>query len=99
GFVILLYRLERMKPSCGVRKIEIVRQIVQGGLVAVIRADSPHKAIQIADACIAGGVMALEIAFTTPAAADAISCLSEKYRASEFIIGAGPAIDPETARI
>jgi len=99
GFVILLYRLEWMKPACGVRKIEIVRQIVNGGLVAVIRAASPHQAIQIADACVAGGVTALEIAFTTPAAADAISCLTEKYRDREFIIGAGTVIDPETARI
>lgn len=56
--------------------------------------------IRIADACIAGGVKAIELAFTTPRAQEAIRELVKKYQSDEeVLIGAGTVLEPVTARI
>ena len=47
-------------------KQTVFQGIVERGMVGIVRADSPEAAVQIAEACIAGGVTALEVAFTTP---------------------------------
>lgn len=78
------------------RKWEILQKISDSGLVAVVRAESPSEAEHIAEACSAGGVAAIEVAFTTPGAASAIECLA---RSGKILIGAGTVLDPETARI
>ena len=80
-------------------KIEILNKILKSGLVAIVRTDSPEKALKIAKACYKGGVAAIEISFTTPGAADVIRELSSAFRPEELIIGAGTVLDPETARI
>jgi 2-dehydro-3-deoxyphosphogluconate aldolase/(4S)-4-hydroxy-2-oxoglutarate aldolase len=67
--------------------------------VAVVRAESSEQAFKIADACIKGGVAAIEITFTVPGAADTIKDLVNTYKSGEIIIGAGTVLDPETARI
>ncbi len=77
---------------------EIVSKIKQGGLVAVVRAESSEQAFKITEACIDGGVVAIEITFTVPGAADVIKDLARKYKSGEIIIGAGTVLDPETAR-
>lgn len=79
-------------------RLEILEKIMEAGLVAVIRADNSEKAYKIADACIAGGVAAIEITFTVPGAADVIKDLCKRYNSGEIIIGAGTVLDPETAR-
>lgn len=47
-------------------KEEVMQRIKGSGLVAVVRAESPEKARRIAEDCIAGGVEAIEVAFTVP---------------------------------
>jgi len=79
-------------------KEQIVAKIKESGLVAVVRAESSEQAFRITDACIAGGVAAIEIAFTVPGAAEVIKDLAKKYRSGEIIVGAGTVLDPETAR-
>jgi 2-dehydro-3-deoxyphosphogluconate aldolase / (4S)-4-hydroxy-2-oxoglutarate aldolase len=79
-------------------KEQIVQKIKDGGLVAVVRAENAEQATKITDACIAGGVVAIEITFTVPGAADVIKELCNKYDSGEIIIGAGTVLDPETAR-
>jgi 2-dehydro-3-deoxyphosphogluconate aldolase / (4S)-4-hydroxy-2-oxoglutarate aldolase len=74
-------------------------RVVETGLVAVIRAESCEQALRIADACAEGGVSALEITFTVPAAAGVIEGLSKTFPAEQIQIGAGTVLDPETARI
>ncbi|WP_367949558.1 bifunctional 2-keto-4-hydroxyglutarate aldolase/2-keto-3-deoxy-6-phosphogluconate aldolase [uncultured Veillonella sp.] len=70
------------------------------GVVAVIRGNTPDEAVQISEACIAGGVTAIEVAFTTPRAHEAILTLSEKYKDNaQVVIGAGTVLDAETARM
>ncbi|WP_240985952.1 bifunctional 2-keto-4-hydroxyglutarate aldolase/2-keto-3-deoxy-6-phosphogluconate aldolase [Acididesulfobacillus acetoxydans] len=80
-------------------KEEIFSRIKEGGLVAVVRAENTEQAFKIAEACIAGGVVGLEITFTVPGAAELIKDLVKKYQSSgSLIIGAGTVLDPETAR-
>jgi len=80
-------------------RIEVLSNIQKAGLVAVVRADSPEQAEKIADACIQGGVAAIELTFTVPHADQLIAAMSDRYRNGEIIIGAGTVLDPETARI
>lgn len=78
--------------------MEVYKQIITSGLVAVIRAESPDQAANIADACALGGVAALEITFTVPGASGVIENLAKKC-SSQILLGAGTVLDPETARI
>jgi 2-dehydro-3-deoxyphosphogluconate aldolase/(4S)-4-hydroxy-2-oxoglutarate aldolase len=80
------------------KRIEIVKQMVEYGLVAVIRAESKEQGTKVIDAVIKGGIKAIEIAMTVPGAIDIIKELSEIYKDEEVIIGAGTVLDPETAR-
>ena len=81
------------------QKEQVLAKIKDSGLVAVVRAESAQQAIRITDACIEGGVAAVEITFTVPGAHSIIEKLSHKYSSGEIIIGAGTVLDPETARI
>jgi 2-dehydro-3-deoxyphosphogluconate aldolase/(4S)-4-hydroxy-2-oxoglutarate aldolase len=81
-----------------IMKLEVLGSIVETGLVAVIRADTRDAANQIIDACCDGGVRALEITFTVPAAPTLID-QQRSHRAGDIVIGAGTVLDPETARI
>jgi len=78
---------------------ELVTRIRDNGLVAVLRAESAEKAYRIFDACIEGGVAAIEITFTVPGAHKIIEELASKYTSGDIILGAGTVLDPETARI
>jgi 2-dehydro-3-deoxyphosphogluconate aldolase/(4S)-4-hydroxy-2-oxoglutarate aldolase len=81
-----------------IAKIKVLEKIVAGGLVAVIRAENPEQAADIAEACGLGEVAALEITFTVPGASAVIEHLAKKF-SREILLGAGTVLDPETARI
>jgi 2-dehydro-3-deoxyphosphogluconate aldolase/(4S)-4-hydroxy-2-oxoglutarate aldolase len=78
-------------------KQEILQKIVNSGLVAVVRAESAEQAVCIADACAEGGIAAVEITFTVPAADAVIAELSKRYKNDEILIGAGTVLDSEIA--
>ena len=80
-------------------KIETLYKIQECGIVAVVRATSLEQAAKITDACIAGGVAAIELTFTVPHADKLIEAMREKYTNGEIIIGAGTVLDAATARI
>ncbi len=80
-------------------KEEVLRRITDVGIVAVVRAESAEKAKKITDACIAGGVPAIEMTFTVPKADKVIAELADMYSEDEIILGAGTVMDSETARI
>ncbi len=80
-------------------KEQVIQRITEVGLVAVVRAESAEQAKKITDACIKGGVAAIEITFTVPGAAKIIEELAETYSEDEIILGAGTVLDSETARI
>jgi 2-dehydro-3-deoxyphosphogluconate aldolase / (4S)-4-hydroxy-2-oxoglutarate aldolase len=80
------------------KKADVIKKITDDGLIAVIRAESREQAAHIAEACIEGGVAALEITFTVPGAAGAIEHLAKEF-SKKILLGAGTVLDPETARI
>lgn len=80
-------------------KEQILTKITEVGVVAVVRANSSEQAMKIADACIEGGIPAIELTFTVPNADKVIADLAAKYTHGEIILGAGTVMDPETARI
>jgi 2-dehydro-3-deoxyphosphogluconate aldolase/(4S)-4-hydroxy-2-oxoglutarate aldolase len=84
-----------MMPS----KEVVIARIKESGLVAIVRAENGEQALKITEACIAGGVAAIEITFTVPGAHEIIKELASRYRSGEIILGAGTVLDPETARI
>ena len=81
-------------------KNQVALKLSQQGIIAVVRGKTCEDGIRIADACIKGGVKAIELAFTTPKAHAAIATLVEKYQADEdVIIGAGTVLDAASCRI
>ena len=80
-------------------KEQVLARIQQLGLVAVVRTENADQAKRVAEACLKGGVAALEVTFTVPGAHRAIEDLAREYAAGELILGAGTVLDPETARI
>lgn len=80
-------------------KLETIQKIKDGGLVAVVRAKNEEEAERITEACIEGGVAAIELTFTVPKAHRLIEHMADKYSSGDIIIGAGTVLDSETARI
>ncbi|GGD51490.1 bifunctional 2-keto-4-hydroxyglutarate aldolase/2-keto-3-deoxy-6-phosphogluconate aldolase [Paenibacillus nasutitermitis] len=86
------------------KKIKLLQQVSQQGVVAVLRGESPEEVIEMANQCIEGGIKVIEITMTVPFALRAIEKLAVSYSSnaadpSKFaIIGVGTALDPETAR-
>ena len=81
-------------------KNETVLKLSQQGIIAVVRGKTMEDGVKIADACIAGGVKAIELAFTTPHAPEAITTLVEKYKDdADVLIGAGTVLDTTSARL
>ena len=81
------------------KKIEILNKIADSLVVAVIRAKSTEEAVKISNACIAGGIKAIEVTFTVDDAPEVIKGLSREYKNQGLLIGAGTVLDSETARL
>lgn len=79
-------------------KHKIISRIIDGGIVAIVRVESPERAIQTANACIAGGLYAIELTFTMARAHRIIEAVREQVSTS-CVLGAGTVLDSETARI
>ncbi|CAM4506043.1 2-dehydro-3-deoxyphosphogluconate aldolase/(4S)-4-hydroxy-2-oxoglutarate aldolase [Paenibacillus endophyticus] len=87
------------------KKLRVLQQLTEAGVVAVLRADSPEEVVEMSRRAIKGGIKAIEITMTVPFALRAIEQLSKEYssdvspEADNFaIIGVGTVLDPETAR-
>ncbi len=80
------------------KRMETIKEIVDSGVVAVIRAESKEEGMKIIEAVKKGGIKALEITMTVPGAVDIIKELTQLYKDEDVIIGAGTVLDPETAR-
>ncbi|HEY9721005.1 MAG TPA: bifunctional 4-hydroxy-2-oxoglutarate aldolase/2-dehydro-3-deoxy-phosphogluconate aldolase, partial [Oscillatoriaceae cyanobacterium] len=64
-------------------------RLVAARFVPVLRASDPMRALAAAHALIAGGCVTVEIAFTTPEAAEVIRALA----ATGLLVGAGTVLD------
>ena len=69
----------------------VLSRIVGCGVVAVVRAPSGEKLVDVAQALVAGGVEAVEVTFTVPGAPRVMEQVADR-------LGAGTVLDPETAR-
>ena len=79
-------------------KFQRLHRILERPLVAIVRASDADVAEGIAEACVAGGITALEISLTTPRGLELIERLGQRH-AGRVIVGAGTVLDSETARL
>jgi len=75
----------------------IKAQILETGLIPVIRADSSDIAMRAVDAIRQGGISVLEITMTVPGAIRIIEDVTRRF-GDDAIVGAGTVLDSETAR-
>lgn len=86
------------------KKIKLIQQIAEEGVVAVLRGDTPEDVVRMAEQAIAGGIKVIEVTMTVPFALRAIEQLAARYSSAQpgsdhyAIIGVGTVLDPETAR-
>ena len=79
-------------------RIEIVKQMLDCGAVAVIRMSDSQKLMKVAEAVCKGGIPFLEITMTTPGALQVIEACAKKM-GDEILVGVGSVLDAETARL
>ncbi|MGN8645957.1 bifunctional 2-keto-4-hydroxyglutarate aldolase/2-keto-3-deoxy-6-phosphogluconate aldolase [Gracilibacillus sp. HCP3S3_G5_1] len=81
------------------KKLDVLQNLAQQKVVAVIRTESIEQAIKVADACIAGGMKQIELTYSIPNVEHAIARLRADYLDDkEVTIGAGTVLDVYTAR-
>jgi len=78
-------------------KSDIIAQLLDPGVIAVIRARNAAQTLPIAEALLAGGVIAIEITMSTPDAIAAIRSVSEKL-GDRALIGVGTVLDVATCQ-
>jgi len=76
---------------------QILNSILDGGMIAIMRAPSAEMLAHISEALLAGGVSAIEVTMTTPKAIAALEQLVDRY-SEKALIGVGSVIDAATAR-
>lgn len=76
---------------------DILRRLIDGKLVAVVRLDSGEQLIKVAEALRSGGIDIIEFTVSTPGAIDMIKEARARF-GDEVLMGAGTVLDPETAR-
>ena len=81
------------------QRANLLEKVLKSGVVSVVRADSPEKAIKIVEAVVAGGITSIELTYSVPKANDVIAELVEKYQGTNVVIGAGTVLDPTSARL
>lgn len=80
------------------RREEVLKSIIDAGVVAVVRGDSKEEALKIVDAVSKGGIKIMELTMTVPNPVEVIKEVAEKYKGTDVIVGAGTVLDTETAR-
>jgi 2-dehydro-3-deoxyphosphogluconate aldolase / (4S)-4-hydroxy-2-oxoglutarate aldolase len=78
-------------------KEDPLRQILDGGIVAVVRSPDGAQLVEVARALVDGGVKAVEITLTVPDALDVMRQVRQAL-GTRILLGAGTVLDPETAR-
>jgi 2-dehydro-3-deoxyphosphogluconate aldolase/(4S)-4-hydroxy-2-oxoglutarate aldolase len=79
-------------------KSEIIRRILDPGIVAIIRADNSAQLVDATQALIDGGVTSVEVTMTTPNALQVIRETTQKF-GDKLLMGVGTVLDDVTARL
>src|SRR5207249_3223781 len=74
-----------------------LRQVLDCGIVAVVRSPDSQQLVEVARALADGGVSVVEITMTVPFALDVLRQVG-KALGDRVLLGAGTVLDPETAR-
>jgi 2-dehydro-3-deoxyphosphogluconate aldolase/(4S)-4-hydroxy-2-oxoglutarate aldolase len=76
---------------------ELLQQVVDAGIVAIVRSSHGEHLVELARALLAGGVRIIELTFTVP---DALEVLRQVRAAlgESIVLGAGTVLDAPTAR-
>ena len=78
-------------------RYEKLNEVIESGIVAVIRAPSGELLADVAEALLAGGITVMEITFTVPKAETVLQQMVERV-GDRALVGAGTILDLETAR-
>ena len=78
-------------------KQEILQEIKNVGLLAVIRGPSKDLTIKMVEALIKGGVVGIEITYTTPEAEEVVSTLKKTF-GDQILLGMGTLTRAEQAQ-
>ncbi len=81
------------------KKVRILNRLSETGVVAVVRTKSVAEAEKISEACLSGGITALEITYTLPEASEVIKSLKQDREKKGQLAGAGTVFDSQTARM
>jgi len=78
-------------------RLDDLQRVLNGGIVAIIRAPSSEQLVGVARALFEGGIDVIEVTLTVP---DAIGIISQVHRelGDRILLGAGSVLDTETAR-
>src|SRR5947199_3309988 len=74
-----------------------LRQVLDSGIVAVVRSPDSQQLVEVARALVDGGVSVVEITMTVPDALDVVRAV-RRALGDRLLLGAGTILDPETAR-
>jgi 2-dehydro-3-deoxyphosphogluconate aldolase/(4S)-4-hydroxy-2-oxoglutarate aldolase len=77
-------------------KVEVLEKVKELGLLAVIRGPSPELTVKMVDALVAGGVLGIEITYSTPNAEEVVQTLASQY-GDRILLGMGTLTKPEQA--
>lgn len=77
-------------------KADTLSRIESLGLLAVLRGPSPDLTVQMVDALVEGGVLGIEITYSTPKAAEVVRTLVSKH-GDRLLIGMGTLTRTEQA--
>jgi 2-dehydro-3-deoxyphosphogluconate aldolase/(4S)-4-hydroxy-2-oxoglutarate aldolase len=78
------------------QKNEILDKVKQLGLLAVIRGPSPELTTKMVEALVAGGVLGIEITYSTPNAEEVVLGLSKRF-GDQILLGMGTLTKPGQA--
>src|SRR3954451_19179528 len=73
-----------------------LRQVLDSGIVAVVRSPDSHQLVEVCRALADGGVSVVEITMSVPNALDVLRQVRQAL-GDRLLLGAGTVLDPETA--
>ena len=77
-------------------KAEVLQKIKDLGLLAVIRGPSAELTVRMVEALVAGGVLGIEVTYSTPNAEEVVRTLAAKF-GNGIVLGLGTLTKPEQA--
>ena len=78
-------------------RLDIAAQLLNPGLIAVVRTKNRRQVLPLSEALIAGGIRAIEITMTTPDAIEALGAAAGQL-GDRALLGVGTVLDADTCR-